>query len=229
MTGLATPGARVWLSRARTPGRKLAFGWELVEADFGDGPEWVGVNTMHPNLIVAEAVRDGRIPALAGYERLRREVKYGANSRIDLLLEGEGRPPCYVEVKNVHLMRRAGLAEFPDCVTARGTNAPRGVALMAASGARAMWSISARSAQRHRLPSRGISIRPMAAPSIPPARRVLKQWPWSVMSALRKSTWRAPFHARIGCERVERLALRALWPKSWGKWRGGRLFARGTK
>ncbi|MEW6124662.1 MAG: DNA/RNA nuclease SfsA [Pseudomonadota bacterium] len=138
MTGLAVPGSRVWLSPARTPGRKLAFGWEMVEADFGAGPELVGVNTMHPNLLVAEAIREGRVPELAGYQSLRREVKYGVNSRIDLLLEGERRAPCYVEVKNVHLIRHPGLTEFPDCVTARGTKHLVELAAMAQGGARAV-------------------------------------------------------------------------------------------
>ena len=69
----------------------------------------------------AEAVENAWIPELAGYESLRREVKYGKNSRVDLLLENAGKPPCYVEVKNVHLKRTPRLAEFPDAVTARGT------------------------------------------------------------------------------------------------------------
>lgn len=136
MLGLTTPGSRALLLPARGAGRKLAFGWELVEADFGAGPEWVGVNTMHPNGLVAEAILTGQVPALAGYSRLRREVKYGINSRIDILLEGEGRPPCYVEVKNVHLMRHPGAAEFPDCVTARGAKHLGELAAMRAGGAR---------------------------------------------------------------------------------------------
>src|SRR5712691_3252125 len=120
MTGLSTPGARVWLSKSDNPHRKLPYSWELVEVDLGAGPEFAGVNTAHPNALVRAALAAGKFPNLAGYETIRSEVKYGKNSRVDFLLEDPSRPRCYVEVKNVHLMREPGLAEFPDSVTARG-------------------------------------------------------------------------------------------------------------
>src|SRR5262245_1060870 len=138
MTGLNAPGARVWLSKSENAKRKLAHSWELVEVDLGTGAELVGINTGHPNALAAEAIAAGLIPELAGYAALRREVKYGKNSRVDFLLEGAGRPPCYVEIKNVHLMRQPGLAEFPDAVTKRGTKHLGELAEMVTTGHRAV-------------------------------------------------------------------------------------------
>ncbi|HEY1246172.1 MAG TPA: DNA/RNA nuclease SfsA [Hyphomicrobiaceae bacterium] len=138
MLGLCTPGSAVWLSQSGNPARRYPFTWELVQADLGRGPLLVGINTGHPNKLVAEAVAAGRIRTLAGYPTLRREVKYGRNSRIDLLLECAKKGLCYVEIKNVHLSRRHGLAEFPDSVTARGVKHLAEMSEMVRQGHRAV-------------------------------------------------------------------------------------------
>ncbi len=134
MLGLAELGMRIGLLPARNPKAKLAYSWELCHADGG----WVGINTTRPNALADEALSEGRIAELAGYDQRRREVKYGQNSRIDLLLEGDRMAPCYVEVKNVHLMRAVGLAEFPDSVTARGAKHLDELAAVAGQGLRAV-------------------------------------------------------------------------------------------
>lgn len=115
MLGCNLPGSPVMLSLSPNPNRKLAYTWELVQVD----GFWVGLNTMLPNRLAEEAILDGTIVELQGYQNLRREVPYGSErSRIDILLEGDqGR--CFVEVKNVTLVER-GLALFPDAVTERG-------------------------------------------------------------------------------------------------------------
>ena len=128
------PGSEVWLSPSRNPARKLKYSWELVTVDGG----LVGINTAWPNGVVEEAIKAGDIEDLAAYETIRREVRYGENSRIDLLLEGgPERSPCYVEVKNVNL-KRADTAEFPDAVTARGAKHLRELARVVEAGGRAV-------------------------------------------------------------------------------------------
>ena len=134
MLGLADPGSRIWLSESDNPKRKYRHTWELLEVDGGI----VGINTGHPNVIAAEAITAGSVPELGGYDSLRREVKYGESSRIDILLENEDGTRCYVEIKNVHLMREAGLAEFPDSVTKRGAKHLRELTAMVAEGHRAV-------------------------------------------------------------------------------------------
>jgi sugar fermentation stimulation protein A len=138
MLGLKEPGSRVLLSRATNPKRKLAYNWELVEVAAGGGPDQlVGINTSRPNALVAEALSENRLSHFVGYDRIRPEVKYGRNSRIDFLLEKDGAPPCYLEVKNCHMMREPGFAEFPDCIAARSAKHLYELADMAAAGFRA--------------------------------------------------------------------------------------------
>ncbi len=139
MMGLLDEGNPVWLSESDSPTRKYRHTWEMVEArNPGGVAARVGLNTGLPNRLVEEAIVSGRIASLGGYGTLKREQKYGANSRIDLLLSDEARPACYVEVKNVTLSREAGLAEFPDAVTERGAKHLDELANMVRDGHRAV-------------------------------------------------------------------------------------------
>jgi sugar fermentation stimulation protein A len=134
MLGLNTPGLPAWISKSEDPKRKLAHTLELVEVDGG----LVGINTLHPNRITAEALAADAIPEVTGYATHRREVRYGANSRVDFLLEHPDRAPCWLEVKNCHLRRAGTLAEFPDCVAARSLKHLRELTAMVAAGQRAV-------------------------------------------------------------------------------------------
>lgn len=132
MLGLKDPGNPVYLSPAT--GGKLAYRWELVEVEGA----LVCINTSMPNKLAEEAISLNLIPELEGYETIRREVKYGESSRIDLLLQAYGKPDCYVEVKSVITRRQGRLAEFPDAVTSRGTKHLNELTAMTQQGARAV-------------------------------------------------------------------------------------------
>ncbi len=134
MMGLAAPGTKVWLEPNDDPKKKLKFGWRLVDHENG---HFTGVDTSLPNRVLKAALMANEVPGLSGYDLVRPEVKYGENSRIDFLLTGGG-PDIYVEVKSVTLCRHAGLAEFPDSVTARGAKHLTELAGVAAAGHRAV-------------------------------------------------------------------------------------------
>jgi len=114
MIACSEPGRPVYLSRQNAPHRKLKYTWEIIKMP----TSLVGVNTGVPNKLVKESILAGKISELTGYDRVRSEVPYGRNSRIDLLLEKD-RQQCFVEIKNCTLVEN-GVACFPDAVTTRG-------------------------------------------------------------------------------------------------------------
>lgn len=126
-------GWPVLLSPADNPNRKLKYTWEMVH----NGQCWIGINTHLANKLAAEAIENGGIPELTGYDSLQTEKKYGQNSRIDILL-GYGERKCYVEVKNVTLVEADGLYRFPDSVTIRGQKHLRELGDMVKQGHRAV-------------------------------------------------------------------------------------------
>ncbi|MCZ8500295.1 DNA/RNA nuclease SfsA [Vibrio lentus] len=147
MTGCATPGNTVWYSTSDNAKRKYPNSWEISETDKGHR---ICVNTARANQLAVEAIENKTIVELLGYDALRTEVKYGSeNSRIDILLEDSGKPPCYIEVKSVTLLDEQqtptkhgtstkGQGFFPDAVTTRGQKHLRELTEMAESGNRAV-------------------------------------------------------------------------------------------
>ncbi len=135
MMGLSEPGTKIWLEPNDDPRKKLNYGWRLVDHENG---HFTGVDTSVPNRALRAALVERRVGPLAEYGTVRAEVKYGEASRIDFLLSEPGLPDAYVEVKSVTLSRTAGIAEFPDSVTARGTKHLQELAAMAGDGHRAI-------------------------------------------------------------------------------------------
>ncbi|HEX3134761.1 MAG TPA: DNA/RNA nuclease SfsA [Planctomycetota bacterium] len=138
MKTLLTPGMDAWLRPATDPKRKLPFTLVLLGLPAGG---LAVVDTNLPNRVVADGIAAGEIPELAGYSSCRREVTYGSrSSRIDLLLESPGRPPCYVEVKNNTMASQAtpGRSDFPDAVTERGRKHLAELSDVARGGGRAV-------------------------------------------------------------------------------------------
>lgn len=134
MKTCAEPGWGVRITPANNPKRKLKWTLEIVDADGSQ----IMVNTARPNHIVQEAIERDGIPELCDYDHIRPEVKYGENSRIDLLLTGNDKADCYVEIKNVTLLAEDGIAAFPDSVSKRASKHMHELTAMVEAGHRAV-------------------------------------------------------------------------------------------
>ena len=132
MTSTIEDGCDVWVSFHDNPKRKLKYTLELTKID----NIMICTNTGVANKLGVEAIQDGTIDELQGYDTLKTEQKYGQNSRIDILLEKQNKK-CYVEIKSVTLKLEDSLA-FPDAVTSRGSKHLEELSDMVRDGHRAV-------------------------------------------------------------------------------------------
>ena len=115
MYGLLKKGNKVWISKSNNPHRKLKYTLEIIE----NNKSKVGVNTHSTNKIVNHALQNNLLQEFDGINEIKPESKFGLNTRFDFLVSDK-KNKSFIEVKNVTLSRKKGLAEFPDAVTARG-------------------------------------------------------------------------------------------------------------
>lgn len=152
MTGCAEPGDTVWYSTSDNLKRKYPFSWELTQTKQN---HFICVNTLRANQLAEEAIFNGTITELQGFDKLQREVKYGEeNSRIDFLLSFKNsndrnnyhknnnsaiQSQCkvFIEVKSVTLLE-GQQGYFPDAVTTRGQKHLRELMNIANNGDRAV-------------------------------------------------------------------------------------------
>ena len=117
LLGLLNEGSEVLIAVVDNPKAKLKFRLEAIKS----GNVFVGINTSLPNDIVYKAILDKKILRSLNFENLKKEVKYGKNSRIDILAESSIDKNTFIEIKSVTLSRKKNLAEFPDAITSRGS------------------------------------------------------------------------------------------------------------
>ena len=116
MMGLLEEDNKIWFSKTNNPKRKLKYTLEIVKVK----NKMIGVNTLLSNKIVLEALNQKKIKSLIKYNNIKAEVKFSNKTRFDFLISND-KEKCFIEVKNVTLIRKKKIAEFPDAITTRGT------------------------------------------------------------------------------------------------------------
>ena len=115
MMGLIDKGNKVWFSKSTNPKRKLKYTLEIVKVN----NSLVGINTLLTNKIVFESLNQKKIKDLIQFNNIKSEVKFSDNTRFDFLISNNSKK-CFLEIKNVTLLRKNKTAEFPDAITSRG-------------------------------------------------------------------------------------------------------------
>ena len=116
MMGLIKTGNKVWFSQSNDPKRKLKYTLQIIEVN----KKKVGINTHLTNKIILESLIDKKIKSLVNFTNIKPEVKFSDKTRFDFLISNDV-DKCFLEVKNVTLVRENSVAEFPDAITSRGT------------------------------------------------------------------------------------------------------------
>ena len=116
MMGLLNKGNKTWFSVSNNPKRKLKYSLEIIEV----GKNLVGINTLLTNKLVFEALNLKKIKNLIKFDNIKTEVKFSNSTKFDFLISNN-KEKCFLEVKNVTLLRNKKIAEFPDAITSRGT------------------------------------------------------------------------------------------------------------
>ena len=116
MMGLLDTGNNVWFSKSDNPKRKLKYTLQIIDVN----GNLVGINTQLTNKIVLESLKKKKIKSLIDFIDIKTETKFSDNTRFDFLLSND-KDKCFLEVKNVTLLRKNNVAEFPDAITLRGT------------------------------------------------------------------------------------------------------------
>ena len=116
MLSLLKVGNKVWFSESDNPKRKLKYTLQMIEVE----NKLVGINTHLTNKIILESLKAKKIQCLSKFTEIKPEVKFSNNTRFDFLISNN-KEKCFLEVKNVTLVREMNTAEFPDAITSRGT------------------------------------------------------------------------------------------------------------
>ncbi len=116
MMGLLKKGNKVWVTKNDNPKRKLKYTLQIIET----ASSKVGVNTLITNNIFYDALSNNKLKLFGKDLTIKREQKFGKNTRFDFFIENN-KKKSFIEVKNVTLLRKKGIAEFPDAETLRGS------------------------------------------------------------------------------------------------------------
>ena len=116
MMGLLDEGNEVFVSKNDDPKRKLKYTLEIIKVK----KRLFGVNTHFANKIALHGLTNNLIKEITNNDNINPEVFFDKETRFDFLIE-KNNQKIFVEVKNVTLLRKNKIAEFPDAVTSRGS------------------------------------------------------------------------------------------------------------